>query len=237
MRFLKIKLPITTPTGKCRVKERNHYSEFGKPFPTRSRKISKECYLEWQIGYETEEKEKENVLKSINFKRNKKTKYGFELIYYFYKGLRNGIFNKKDLSKLIDHNMKMKKKDFLDQKIKIGRKENGHSILRGTKFKKFIDKYPVYCISKKDYKIEILVTHKQKAVGYQAMIYVCLPINNCNCSVIGRKANKKEIITIEISRLKNNFILEALKAFSIASEQHNKDIDNLMHLIKKKLNI
>ena len=47
---LKYELPLTTSTGRARVKRRKN--EFGEPLKTED-KLSNEDYIEWQISYST----------------------------------------------------------------------------------------------------------------------------------------------------------------------------------------
>lgn len=49
---LKVKLPMTQPTGKIRIKRRSFFSEYGMPVASRSECLDLKCYIEWQIGYD-----------------------------------------------------------------------------------------------------------------------------------------------------------------------------------------
>ncbi|MGB9595960.1 MAG: R.Pab1 family restriction endonuclease [Candidatus Poribacteria bacterium] len=80
-----------------------------------------------------------------------------------------------------------------------------------------VSKYPMFLIEGKDYDIEINLKHKQRAVGYQAMIYVCLPLTNADGDIIGRKTKANEQACFTITKDKNNFVFDAIKAFNKAN--------------------
>lgn len=49
---LSISLPLTAPTGKIRVKQRDTFSEYGQPVAVKTTKMQNSNYVEWQIGYD-----------------------------------------------------------------------------------------------------------------------------------------------------------------------------------------
>ena len=49
-----VDIPLTTPTGKTRIKSRSMFYEYGKPHATRSVPLTQNNYVEWQIGYDLE---------------------------------------------------------------------------------------------------------------------------------------------------------------------------------------
>ncbi len=107
-------------------------------------------------------------------------------------------------------------------------------------FKKFIEKVPIFIKKneKEGYFIEIILRHKQRAVGLQAMVYLCVYVEklmdrNGN-SLIGRVANIREFGQLEITSENRTIILDTVKAFAIASWQHKNDISNILNQIKRK---
>ncbi|MGI0407232.1 hypothetical protein [Helicobacter turcicus] len=54
-------LPLTTQSGKIRVKIRNSFYEYGIPTPTRQVPFSQKHYVEWQIGYDVDKSDKEKL--------------------------------------------------------------------------------------------------------------------------------------------------------------------------------
>jgi len=50
--FVKLFFPLTTHTGKIRVKKRKDIFYQGLPVATRQIPLDSDCYLEWQISYD-----------------------------------------------------------------------------------------------------------------------------------------------------------------------------------------
>ena len=50
--FVKLLFPLTTHTGKIRVKKRKDIFYQGLPIATRQVPLDSDCYLEWQISYD-----------------------------------------------------------------------------------------------------------------------------------------------------------------------------------------
>ena len=80
--------------------------------------------------------------------------------------------------------------------------------------------------------VQIQLKQKQRAVGYQAMVYVCLPMNQVlDMSGNLRKpgpASSKETVYYDFNRENAAFILDIIHAFGIASQQHNEDIRQII---------
>ena len=65
-----VAIPLTTTSGKIRVKERDNIYGYGLPFASRSKKFNQKNYIEWQIGYDIEtisDKMNLTTLKEVNF--------------------------------------------------------------------------------------------------------------------------------------------------------------------------
>ncbi len=103
---LEIKLPLTQPTGLARVKQRKSVSEIGKPVATRSTPLTSDCYIEWQIAYDTLEENYSNS--KIAFDRvrstdnNRQNKYLYELSDYLYLAIELNLISKTVLRELLD---------------------------------------------------------------------------------------------------------------------------------------
>ena len=226
-----IGLPLANPTGKTRVKVKSNSLDFGKPLATRQNVISGNCYAEWQIGYDNPDPNAEGVIREVKFYARGERKYGAELTAIFYKGLKNNIFAKGILNDLISFANSVSQEDLIEENVSISRVTLGSKALKGLTFHIIEEKYPLYLLVKSDYEIEVVVQHKQRAVGYQAMIYVCLPIKNAEEKVIGRPAKPKEFIHFKVNQTENNFVFDAFKVFSLASKKHNEDIKSILAAI------
>jgi R.Pab1 restriction endonuclease len=101
--------------------------------------------------------------------------------------------------------------------------------------------YPllIYEISGLLIKIEIIVKEKQKAIGIQPMLFLCIPMKlmedfkELENEVV--KAKQKTNYLVD----KNNFqfIIETIKIFAILSEKHHQDIVNILQTILTYENI
>jgi hypothetical protein len=80
--------------------------------------------------------------------------------------------------------------------------------------------------------VQIQLKQKQRAVGYQAMIYVCLPLSEV-LAMDGspRKtgaAKSKETVYYDFNRDNAAFLMDIVHAFGLASQQHNEDIRKIL---------
>lgn len=232
-----IGLPLTNPTGKMRVKKKDSKFDFGRPFATRQSTIDEKCYIEWQIGYDNPDPSEPGAINEIAFFTRGKHKFAFELSAILYLGLVNGIFPMDVLQDLLSFAVSITKEDLIEESSIISRAHFESRIVKGLTLHLVEEKYPLYILEGSDYEIEIIVRHKQRAVGYQSMIYVCLPIKNAEENVIGRLARSREIINYKVSQKGNNFVYDAFKVFSLASRRHNEDIKSILAAIKSALDI
>ncbi len=83
-----VAIPLTTTSGKIRIKERDNIYGYGLPFASKKRIFNQKNYIEWQIGYDiktTSNKINLTTLKTVNFVAyNKKKKALYELSEYLY---------------------------------------------------------------------------------------------------------------------------------------------------------
>ncbi|WP_231944795.1 MULTISPECIES: hypothetical protein [Helicobacter] len=84
-----VEIPLTTQSGKIRIKIRNSFYEYGIPTATRQIPFSQKHYIEWQIGYDVDKSDKEKLalstLQETHFVgANEKNKALYELSEYLY---------------------------------------------------------------------------------------------------------------------------------------------------------
>lgn len=230
-----IELPLTNPTGKIRVKRRSPTLNYGFPIATKRESFTKDDYVEWQISYATQNPPEESKVEEIVINENQ---IGFELTKLLYEGIKLDILSNEDISELEEFINDVQRTETLEENEKIYRENNLQEIKGG--FKKFVEKVPLFI--KKDegkgYFIEIILRHKQRAVGLQAMVYLCIYIEilkdkNGN-SLIGRTAETREFGRFEIASENKFLIADVVKAFAIASQRHKNDISNILEQIKEK---
>lgn len=232
---LQVLLPIATPTGKVRVKDRNVFYEYGKPVSTRSAKIPSSAYIEWQIGYDLKN-DPENLVKTtladkafINYKGVEKLPYELsEILFYSY---RLGLISSGEIAAVKNDVRNFPDNDLLENSLEIWRSHPVKKTIAGIDFEAMKVQYPLLVRRFDGYEAiaEILVTEKQRAVGIQPMLYVCLPVKsvrsvNASLEVFGRIAEKKEMVSWEINHTEARFALEVARIFGLLSRAHREDM-------------
>ena len=83
--------------------------------------------------------------------------------------------------------------------------------------------------------VEIIVKHKQRAVGFQSMVYFGIYLKAAtdenDKSPIGRTAKKREEVSINITK---EHLIWIAKAFIIASESHSWDMKKILGVISEE---
>jgi len=218
-------LPITLPTSKVRVKRelsdksrRIIKPRLGPLIPIATRKeiLREEDLIEWQISY-----------------FDKQLGKLIELGEMLYLAAKNGLITKHELHKLLDYAEKIDKT--FEQKFQFDFVESNEEF---EGFRVGYERFPVlYKELEDNCKIKIILRHKQRAVGYQAMIFLYIPLKNVITGrnyppIVGRKAYSKEYVIWKASK---NHIFELTRAFIIASDDHKKDIKNIISNILQEL--
>ena len=274
-------LPLTTSTGRARVKRRNN--NFGEPLSAKDNKFKINDYIEWQISYfvsfgtlwdnfrkakSMENKKgvfeifsffkdekiiselkifveknpsitKRNFIKGIYeiFKKHKETiiskeyKNGqiyvmYELADLFRLALKQEVISKDEIKELLIFNDK--EKSDIEAQYKVSRTSLNKKI--SDSFEYYEEKSPLFIknINNNSF-TEIQLKHKQRAVGYQSMIYFCIWLKGIKDkngkSLIGRNAESKELITINITKEE---IIDIAKSFIIASADHDWDMKTIL---------
>jgi len=278
---LKYKLPLTTSTGRARVKRRKN--EFGEPLKTED-KLSESDYIEWQISYfmpfdtlwdkfrgmkknkqkkkaliedyfrefkptsliqelteffeETEDiqrKDFKEKLKEI-FEKHKqiliikehkdnKTYVMYELADLFKMAMKNDVISKEEIKELLDFN---KEKIDIEAQYSVKRKSLNKTI--SENFEYYEENAPLFIKRMNDkFFTEIQIKHKQRAVGYQGMVYFCIWIKSLKDkeekSLMGRKAKSNEKVIVELSK---EDLFNIAKTFMITSQDHEWDMKKIL---------
>lgn len=240
-----VEIPITTQSGKARVKIRNSFYEYGLPTATRQIPFSQKHYIEWQIGYDADKSDGEKInltsLKDTEFiGANCKKKALYELSEYLFYFTKWKIIKLNEINDILKFLENIKPNDFLNSQFQILRSHPMQRDILGIDFYCSEVKYPllVHKFGNFDILIEIIIKEKQRAIGVQPMLYVCFPITelkpaNNKLSLIGRTADSKECAYLILDSKDKQFLLESFKIFGILSESHNYDIRQILELIKK----
>jgi len=197
------RLPLTSPTGRVRVKRNGH------PIPTRQTELRAEDVIEWQIAYRDEEG------------------CPVELGLILRLAKEHGVLSLNDVIALED--FVSAQSSFCDEQFTIATEASGQEFFG---FKLHWRKHPLLrCEIGDGTVVEIELRHRQRAVGFQAMVFLLIPISQCEpADIVGRKAKPKEKVAWTPSRK----VLETLaKAFAIASRSHRDDMLKLLKALKE----
>ncbi len=236
-----VAIPLTTTSGKIRVKQRNNIYGYGLPFASRTNKFNQKNYIEWQIGYDIETKSDKKDLTSlqnitfINYKE--KEKYLYELSEYLYYMVDFKIIGINEVKKLKDFLISVKDDRLIEKHshCQIKRTHPQSENINSLNFEISKIEYPQLIYRFKNYEIiaEITIREKQKGVGIQPMLYFCFPITELisDIPLIGRIAEKKEFAYFKFNKDNAIIILEMIKIFGMLSLSHKFDILQILELI------
>lgn len=189
---IECKLPITMPTSKVRVKRDGIY-----PVATTKEILTEQDYIEWQISY---------------LRGDELIEFGEILKIAF----ERCIVTKDDIESLFEH---FKEADTFEEKFRINRSTTNETFRH---FKIIYEKTPILRREFDDgCYIDIVLRHKQRAVGYQAMVYIYVPLKNTQPCLIGSRAQSKQMVKWVPRR---EHVLGLLEAFLVASKKHKEDM-------------
>ena len=234
-----VDIPLTKPSGKIRIKSRSMFHEYGIPHATRRIPLTQNNYVEWQIGYDLEEKRKnESSLPHISFiAYNKKKKVLYELseyLYYFYSW---NMITSSELKGTLEFLSNLEEKNLISNHpdCQITRTHPIEKQVNNTPFFEMTLKYPQLVYKFEEYEIiaEITIREKQRAVGVQPMLYLCFPITELQASenLIGRITQVNETAQFVIDESNYRVVIEMVKVFGMLSPSHHKDIIGILKSI------
>jgi hypothetical protein len=227
---VRIRLPLTDVTGKVRVKAWSP-DGFGQPVAPSKVPLDKNFYLEWQTGYDTPTTNSPTVVPAIRFQRNGEMKYGHELSKMLFDAVQLGFISTNDLARELRGLKKMATLDL--EKAQSVQVETNAVSTNG--FQRAVQRVPQFTCTTPDGSVQIQLKPKQRAVGFQPMIYVCLPLDHV-LTMDGSprppgKAKSKETVYYDFTRANTEFLWDIVHAFGMASEQHNADMQQILEKI------
>ena len=229
------RIPLTTTSGKIRIKEREFPNQYGIPVATRLKPFNQKHYVEWQIGYDVVTNEindnKSTTLKDVQFVgANGKTKSLFELSEIIHYLFNWGVITKQQLEKVNNFVESADKNLLIDVNpdFPIKRTDFVPKELFGIDFQKSDVSYPLLIHKFGQFEVitEIIIKEKQRAIGVQPMLYLCFPVTELKAepSLLGRIAKPKESAEFIFDHSNSEILLETLKIFGILSKNHKHDI-------------
>ena len=237
---LVLSLPVTAPTSKVRAK-RPRAGRQAEPLATRQTAFSPEDYLEWQISYDTTDPEFPTALGDLSFQKEgrRETFYPCELAFLVQHAKGSGLLSAGDFEELCRLASGDVEGGGIEESEKIIESEenvNWFPPAQQYGFRRSVRLTPRYVKMCENYVVEVQVSPKQRAVGNQAMIYLCIPIKFCtdeeDASPIGRVAKKNESLKFKIQRNNADMIKDTVIAFLLASQRHRQDIHRILERMK-----
>lgn len=229
--YVRVRLPLTDVTGKVRVKEKSA-DGFGIPIAPSKTALGKKHFLEWQIGYDTPNVNDPTVVEQIKFTRKGETKYGHELSKIIFEAVRLGWLTTNDILAEIKVLEKIPASEFEEsQPVQVDTETNTSS----GGFQRAVQRVPQFTKNSRHGSVQIQLKQKQRAVGYQAMVYVCLPVTEV-LTMDGepRKAGRakpKETVYYDFTSENTGLLRDVIHAFGLASAQHNEDMRKILELV------
>lgn len=242
---IEVPIPLTTTSGKIRIKQRSIINEYGTPVATRREKFKQNHYIEWQVGYDVIKKEISKLeltsLPNTSFiGANNKEKALYEISEYIWHFHKWGIVKDHDLTEVKNYLNSIDDSALLDRnpELQITRSHPINKSINGFDFLSTQVNYPLLIHRFDHYEIitEIKITEKQYAIGIQPMLYLCFPITELRADgiLLGRTANTKEFAFFDISKDNIYVFVEMLKILGILSESHRHDVLQIISQILKQ---
>jgi len=235
-----LSLPVTAPTSKVRAK-RPRAGRQAEPLATRQTAFSPEDYLEWQISYDTADPKFPTALRSLSFQKEgrRETFYPCELAFLVQHAKNSGLLSAGDFEELCRLASGDVEGGGIEESERILENEENATLFPPAQkygFRRSVRLTPRYVKMCENYVVEVQVSPKQRAVGNQAMIYLCIPIKFCtdeeDASPIGRVAKKNESLKFKIQRNNADMIKDTVIAFLLASQRHRRDIHEILERMK-----
>ena len=160
------------------------------PVASRSECLDLKCYIEWQIGYDllaTSANSKNTSLPHLKFSNYKQeTKFAYELSEIIYYSHKLKLISEKDISDTYNKIKNVTDDNLIDviDKMRIFRTSPIETTINDMMFFEMKVSYPliVHKFGKYDIYTEVMNREKQRGVGVQPMLYVCIPITALNLS-------------------------------------------------------
>jgi hypothetical protein len=239
-----VRLPLTQPTGKIRVKERSFFGEYGNPVAVRQNTIQQNMYVEWQIGYDLlasgadRAKNASKTSLSTTFRNYKgEQKFAYELSEIIFYAFQNKLISLDDINNLKANINSVSDNNLLDviDSMRITRTNPILCQMNGLDFYEMKVSYPlvVHKFGNYDIYAEVINREKQRAVGVQPMLYVCIPITSLTISPnpIGRVLNSKECGDWVIGTGEAQLALELFRIFGMLSAKHRFDVLAILNML------
>ncbi|WQV63880.1 R.Pab1 family restriction endonuclease [Helicobacter pylori] len=239
-KVIEVSIPLTSISGKVRVKIRHAFSDYGISTATRKIPFSLKHYVEWQIGYDVPIKDKEKfeltTLKDEKYHflgANNKVKTLYELSEIIYYAKQLNLISLENLENTLKY-LEKQKKQFIEDNFMITRERFRSHQFGGMDFELSRISYPLLIHSFNDNQLsEIVIREQQYGSKTQAMLYFCFSILELKTTtpLLNRTAALKEHALLTIHKTNALMFLEMLKIFGLLSQAHHSDVLKILEKI------
>ncbi|PDX31291.1 restriction endonuclease [Helicobacter pylori] len=236
---MEVSIPLTSISGKARVKIRHAFSDYGISTATRKIPFSLKHYVEWQIGYDVPIKDKEKfkltILKDEKYHflgANNKVKTLYELSEIIYYAKQLNLISLENLENTLKY--LEKQKQFIEDNFMITRERFRSYQFGGMDFELSRISYPLLIHSFNDNQLsEIVIRERQYGSKVQVMLYFCFSILELKTTtpLLNRTAALKEHALLIIHKTNALMFLEMLKIFGLLSQVHYNDVLKILEKI------
>ena len=231
-----VELPLTAITSKVRPKERGEDGSGHPIAPTKTR-LGQGHYLEWQIGYDTPDKTTPQLAEGIVFKRKGETKYGYELATLLQQARRIGLVKDAQFRSLLTSLTNQTSTIEEGERVVVEKVASPEGSLPPG-FQRAVERSPQFLKESVHGTVQIQLKEKQRAVGVQAMLYLCLPMDQVlrldGTPRPAGPAKTKERVLYRFDSESIGLLLDVVRAFGLASKQHNEDLRQILGLILER---
>jgi hypothetical protein len=227
------RLPLTDVSGPARVK-RKDASGIGVSIAPTKTTLDESCYLEWQISYDTTNPQHWSAVRAIRFEREGRTKYGCELSKLISEARTLGLLSDTQL-RAVREELNALREVTLEEKERLVVEPDAATAAAArlpNGFERHVVKTPAIHKMTPHGRIEIQLKPKQRAVGYQAMVYACIPFTRWERAA--GPARSKETVRIRFTGENADYLLDLVRAFGLASREHNDDLGKILDALLLK---
>ncbi|MGL2702670.1 R.Pab1 family restriction endonuclease [Helicobacter pylori] len=238
-KVIEVSIPLTSTSGKARVKIRHAFSDYGISTATRKIPFSLKHYVEWKIGYDVPIKDKEKfeltTLKDEKYHflgANNKVKTLYELSEIIDYAKRLGLISLENLENTLKY--LEKQKQFIEDNFMITRERFRSHQFGGMDFELSRISYPLLIHSFNNNQLsEIVIREQQYGSKTQTMLYFCFSILELKTAtpLLNRTAALKEHALLTIHKANALVFLEMLKIFGLLSQAHHNDVLKILEKI------
>lgn len=194
-----------------------------------------------QIGYDmlaTKDNIDKTTLSDKTFENYKgETKFAYELSEILFYSHKLGFLSDKEIKDSYNYIQAIPSHNLIDaiDSMRITRTNPIETKINGIDFYEMKVAYPliVHKFGKYDVYSEVMNKEKQRGVGVQPMLYVCIPVTELlfDEEPLGRILKPKECSKWIIKEDEAKLALELFKIFGMLSKKHQHDVLSIMRML------